>query len=206
MNNLSAAAKLLKNKLASDGAYIALLEIAIYGTGIVVRLARNTDDITWAGQTWTAFPFDLADLTETSDGEIPEVTLQVANVDRIIQGYVEQASGGGKSSATIRVVNSKLLAETDPLLEEFFTVTKTSCKEDYVYFTLGMGYKKARRPLGRYMKNHCPYKYGGCKCGVSSATMTTYPVCDHTLVNCRLRGNSKRFGGQPLVGSGGLYV
>lgn len=205
MNNLSAAAKLLKNKLADDGAYLVLLEIAIYGTDIIVRLARNTDDVTWSGQTWTAFPFDLADLTETSDGEIPEVTLQVANVDRIIQGYVEQADGGGKSSVTLRVVNSKLLNE-DPLLEEFFTVTKTSCKEDYVYFTLGMGYKKARRPLGRYMKNHCRVKYGGCKCGVTAATMATYPTCDHTLVNCRLRGNSKRFDGQPLVGSGGLYV
>ncbi|MEA5092464.1 hypothetical protein SDC9_37477 [bioreactor metagenome] len=206
MNNLSAAAKLLKNKLADDGAYLVLLEIAIYGTDIVLRLARNTDDVPWNGQNWQAFPFSLADLTETSDGEIPEVTLQVSNVERIVQGYVEQADGGGKSSATIRVVNSKLLTETEPLLEEFFTVTKTSCKEDYVYFTLGMGYKKARRPLGRYLKNHCSAKYGGCKCGVSAATMTAFTSCDHTLVNCRARGNSARFGGQPLVGQGGLYV
>lgn len=206
MNNLSAAAKLLKNKLADDGAYLVLLEIQIHGTNITLRLARNTDDVVWNGQTWTAFPFTLDDIEETNDGEIPEVTLQVSNVNRIVQSYVEQADGGGKSPVWLRVVNSKLLAETTPLLEEYFTATKVSCKEDYVYITLGMGYKKARRPIGRYMKNHCRNKYGGPKCGASTATMATYPTCDHTLTSCRQRGNSPRFGGHPLVGQGGLYV
>ncbi len=204
--SLSAAATLEKNKLSSDGAYLILLEIQIYGTDIVMRLVRNTEDIVWNGYTWTAFPFTLADVSQTSDGEIPEVTLAVSNVNRIVQSYVEDANGGGNSPVIIRVVNSNLLDEKDPLLEEYFTATKCSCKEDYVTFTLGMGYKKTRRPLQRYMKNFCGCKYGSARCGVSAATQAQLPDCDHSLVACRARGNSARFGGCPLVGQGGVYV
>lgn len=202
---LSAAAKLEKNKLSSDGAYLVLLEIQIFNTDIVLQLVRNTEDIVWDGKTWTAFPFTLADVTQTADGEIPEITIGVSNVNRIVQSYVEQANGGGNSNVVLRVVNSKLLAEP-ALLEEYFTVTKTSCQEEYVTFTLGMGYKKTRRPLNRYMKNFCSAKYGSARCGVSAVTMQRYATCNHSLNDCRLRNNSERFGGCPLVGLGGLYV
>ena len=206
MLSLSDAAKLQKNLLSSDGAYLILLEIHIAGTDIILKLVRNTEDIVWNGETWTAFPFTLGNVKNTSDGEIPEITLGVSNVNRIVQSYVEQANGGGNSPVIIRVVNSNLLTETEPLLEEYFTATKCSCKEDYVSFTLGMGYKKTRRPLQRYMKNFCNACYNSARCGVSAAAYAKYPTCDHTLTNCRLRGNSTRFGGQPLIGQGGLYV
>lgn len=206
MNELSSAAKLEKNKLISDGAYLVLLEIKIYSTDVILRLVRNTEDITWNGYTWAAFNFDLQDRAETSDGEIPEVTIGVSNVNRIVEGYVEQAGGAGKSTVTIRVISSKLLSDEEPMLEEYFTVTKTSCKEDYVTFTLGLGYKKTRRPIFRYMKNFCRAVYGSARCGVSAPIQVQYPKCNHSLIDCRARKNSERFGGEPLVGQGGLYV
>ena len=206
MIDLSIAAKLEKNKLESDGAYLILLEIAIANTDIIMYLVRNTDDIDWNGKHWQAFPFTLGDIKQTSDGEIPELTLQVSNVNRIVQSYVEQANGGGNSSVVLRVINSNLLEESEPLLEEYFTATKTSCKEDYVSFTLGMGYGKTRRPLNRYMKNFCSCKYNSVRCGVSADNFAIYPTCNHTLSDCRARHNSERFGGCPLIGQGGLYV
>ena len=205
MINLSEAARIEKNKLCSDGAYLILLDINISNTDIVLHLVRNTEDITYNNILYQAFPFTLSDVKQTSDGEIPEITLQVSNVNRIVQSYVEQANGGNNSSVIISVICSNNL-EDKPLLEERFTCIKTSCNEEYVSFTLGMGYKKTRRPLNRYMKNFCHFKYGGYECGVSSSTMLNYTTCNHTLNDCRTRCNAERFGGCALIGTGGLYI
>ena len=206
MNKLSAAASLEKNKLCSDGAYLVLLELTIPALPEPILLVRNTEDITWRGKTWTAFPFELSDVKQTSDGEIPELNLQVSNVNRIMQSYVEQAHGGVDSSVRLYVINSNLLTDSNPLLEEFFSVTKVSCNEEYVSISLGVGYGKTRRPLLRYLKDFCQSTYGSCKCGVSKEEMSKYPDCPHTLVACRARNNSGRFGACPLIGAGGLYL
>lgn len=204
MLTLSAAAKLLKNTLHSDGAWLLLLEIQVAGLNDIIRVCRNTNDITWNGYTWIAFPFELGDISEDSKGTLPSVELKVSNVTRTLQYYVEQANGGVQSKVIIRVVHSKHLDLTSPELEEMFSVTKVSVDAMWVVFTLGMNYPSgARRPLRRYLKNFCPFKYKGIECG---ATSSSYPACDKTLTSCRTRGNAVRFGGEPGIPSGGMYI
>lgn len=203
MLTLSAAAKLLKNTLHSDGAWILLLEIQVAGLSTVLRVCRNTADITWNGYTWVAFPFELGDISEDSKGTLPSVELKVSNVTRTLQYYLEQANGGVQSKVVLRVVHSKNLGLTSPELEEMFSVTKVAVDAMWVTFTLGMNYPSGvRRPLRRFLKNFCPFKYKGIECGATS----NYPTCDKTLASCRTRGNSKRFGGEPGIPSGGMYI
>lgn len=56
---LSAAIAQAKNQLNDPGAWLVLLEINTPALEDPLRLVRNTEDITWDGETWTAFPFDL---------------------------------------------------------------------------------------------------------------------------------------------------
>ena len=102
MLTLSAAAKLLKNTLHSDGAWLLLLEIQVAGLNDIIRVCRNTNDITWNGYTWIAFPFELGDISEDSKGTLPSVELKVSNVTRTLQYYIEQANG---EAANYKVIN-----------------------------------------------------------------------------------------------------
>ncbi len=202
MLSLSAVATLEKNKLHSDGAWIILLDIAIPNME-TIYICRNTEDITWNGTKYIAFPFSLGDVSEDNKGTLPSVELKVSNVTRQLQYYLEQGSGGVGSLVTLRVVNSKYLDLTTAEVEEMFSVTSTTVSAQWVTFKLGINYPSgARRPLRRFLKNFCPFKYKGIECGATSALTS----CRKTLTECRERNNSTRFGGEPGIPSGGFYI
>jgi|GEM_PF-385302 Phage-related protein len=195
-----------KNKLASDSAELLLLEINIPGLDEPIRIVINTEAVEWSGRTWTYFPVEIGDITEDSKGEQPSISLKINNTDRTIHGYAESSQGGVGGTCTIYVVNSKHLNVLEPLFQEEFAITKSVFDQSWGTFTLGTSYPlSARRPLRRFLKNHCPFEYGDIECGVSHAVVAQYPKCDRTLNACRIRGNSVRFGGEPAI-PGGFYA
>lgn len=205
MRDLSVIAKLEKNKISSTGAWLILLEIQFQGA--TIRVVNNNEDIEWpagSGTRWVAFPFELGEVSENSKGELPSLQLKVSNVTRIIQQYLEQYAGGTDATVILRVVMSEHLDLTTPELTEVFSVKSTSTDAMWAYFNLGPDYALTQRfPPDRYMRNFCPFKFKGIKCGYSGPLTT----CNKTLKDCRERNNSKRFGGFPgIPGAGGLYV
>lgn len=204
MLTLSAVAKIEANKMHGDGAWLILLEIQIPNVD-TIYLVRNNENITWNSIEWIAFPFDLDDIKETSDGEIPSVILKVSNVTRAMQGYIENANGGVGSVVILRIVHSQHLDLTEPEIEEEFVCLNTKCDNQWIDFELGIGEVIQKRfPPKRYLKNFCPFKFKGIECGLSSLVVGT--TCDRTLSMCRDYGNSTRFGGFPAIPQGGLYV
>lgn len=202
MLSLSAIAKQEKNKLSTGSVFIVLLDIDLKD-GDVIRVCYNTEDVTWNGNLYQAFPFELGEVSETTDGSDPSVELKVDNTSRALSYYIESSGGAVNMPVVLRVVNTENLNSTEAELEESFVVQKTSVAEDYVTFTLGAEYSsRTRRPLNRYMKNNCPFKYKGLRCGYNGGI----PTCYHTLVDCREHGNSKRFGGFPGIDQKGVYI
>lgn len=198
MLSISAVSKAEKNKLSTDSAMLVLLEIKLQNT---VYICYNNEDITWKGQLYQAFPFKIGDTSEDSDGSDPNVQLQVSNVSQGLQWYVEDSGGGVGTEVILRVVNSKNL-NGNADLEEFYTVLDCKVDEQWVTFTLGNDYSaRTRRPLDRYMKNNCRFKYKGLRCGYNGSKSK----CDHTLTDCRAHGNSKRFGGFVGIDQLGVY-
>lgn len=202
MLSLSAVAKQEKNKLSTGSAFVVLLDIDLKNND-VIRVCYNNEDIYWNGNLYQAFPFKIGEVSETTDGSDPNVELKVNNTSRALSYYVESSGGAVNMPVTLRVVNSENLNSTEAELEESFIVQKTSVAEDFVTFTLGAEYSaRTRRPLNRYMKNNCPFKYKGVRCGYNG----DIAMCYHTLVDCRNHGNSKRFGGFPGIDQKGIYI
>ena len=198
MLSISAISKAEKNKLSTDSAMLVLLEIRLKNT---VYICYNNEDITWKGQLYQAFPFKIGETSEDSDGSDPNVQLQVSNVSQGLQWYVEDSGGGVGTEVILRVVNSKNLNGVADL-EEFYTVLDCKIDEQWVTFTLGNDYSaRTRRPLDRYMKNNCRFKYKGVRCGYTGSIKT----CAHTLEDCRNHHNSVRFGGFVGIDQGGVY-
>ncbi len=207
MLDISAAAKIEKNKLAADGVWLVLLEIIIPVLNETLRLVRNTDNITWRGYTWTAFPFVPDDINEDSKGELQTLAIKVSNVTRTVQYYLEQGDGGIGASVKLYVIHSKHLELAQAEFEETFEITSTSADAHWVTFSLGPGYPlMARRPERRILKNFCQFVYGGTECAVSAAVKLEYPSCNKSLADCRKRGNSVRYGGEPSIPAGGTFI
>lgn len=199
MLSISAITKAEKNKLSTDSAMLVLLEIRLTNT---VYICYNNEDITWNGQLYQAFPFKLGETSEDSDGSDPHVQLQVSNASQGLQWYVEDSGGGVGTEVILLVVNSKNLSGAADL-EESYTVLDCKIDEQWVTFTLGNDYSaRTRRPLDRYMKNNCPYKYKGLRCGYNGNKTS----CAHTLKDCRAHSNSTRFGGFPGIDQKGVYA
>lgn len=202
MLDLSNVAILEKNKLASDGAWIILVEITV-SPGLILRLCRNTEDIVWNGETWVAFPFELEPPRQSASGEIPNFTVKVSNVTRTVEGYIEEAGGGVGAQVRLMVVMSEHLDLTTPELDEEFSVQSTAYDEQWVSFTLTGAVDLFRRvPLRRFLKNFCPFQYKGPECKAASAL----PECDKSFSACQARNNSARFGGEPAIPEGGMYA
>ena len=201
MLSISAISRAEKNKLSTDSCFLILLEIRLQN---VVYICYNNEDVTWNGHLYQAFPFEIGETSEDSDGSDPNVSLRVDNTAQGMQWYVEESGGGVGTEVILRVVNSLNLSSNDPPdLEEVYTVLSCNISEQWVEFTLGTDYSaKTRRPLDRYMKNSCRFKYKGMRCGYSGNKQT----CDHTLSDCRAHGNSTRFGGFPGIDQKGVYA
>lgn len=192
-----------KNMLENDDPALVMLQISITGLGSDIYLVANDVNITWNGQTWTAFPFEIDNVGEPSRGELPSVSIRVSNVSRAVQGYVDQADGGVDSDITIFVIDAGDLSNTTPYLQMDFRVRGTSCDQEWVTFNL-TSYDTWTRtfPKNRVLKNNCPFAFKGLHCGYTGVET----ACDRTLTRCRALGNSDRFGGFIGVGYGGVRL
>lgn len=201
MISLSAIGKQEKNKLSTDSTFIVLVEIQLKDD--VIRLCYNNEDVYWNNNLYQSFPMELGEIGDDSVGSEPNVELKVDNTSQALQYHVEEGQGGINLPLTIRVVNTKALDSGVAETEEHYVVQKTKVNEQFVSFVLGCEYSgRTRRPLDRYMKNNCRYKYKGIRCAATSSL----PTCDHTLRACRERNNSKRFGGFPGIDQKGVYA
>ena len=198
---LSAAIALAKNQLSDDGAWLALLEIQFHDVGgTILRLVRNTEDISWGGETWTAYPFDLDEARQSSDGSVQSVTIRVSNVLRAVQDYVESLDGMGAAEVVLRVVYSNELDEA-AVIEETFSVGKISCTAEWVAIELQPENFWARRcPRYTYSRQNCRWNFKGTECGYSGATT----ACNKTLAACAALANTANFGGFPAIPGAGF--
>jgi phage-related protein len=206
MFTLAAALVAEKNKLGNEAPFLILCEIQLTGV-ITLRIVKNEANITWGGETWAAFPFDIDDLGEPGRNEVPRVNLRVSNVSRAIQSYIEQYTGGVGATVIIRVVHADNLVGTEAnttLCRLDFTVTSCTANSKEVVFGLGASNPWNRRaPLNRTRKNFCRFKFKDVlTCNYTGAETT----CDKSLTRCRELANNARFGGFPGVGLTGLRL
>lgn len=199
---LSPALILEKNLLATDGAWLTLVDFAL-PNGSHIRLVRNTEDITFGGNLYTAYPLQVSPTQQLSDGSIPTLNLQLSNVTRTLQVYMERYNGGKDCTCTITTVSSKLLAENYAALTLQYEVLSSASDANWLSFTLGAANPLRHRfPPHRAIASSCNFRYRGAECAHTGPK----PTCKRTLDDCRAHGNSARFGGFPGLGGGGLRL
>ena len=213
MRTISATAMTEKNKLASSYPWILCLEITVPGLTTPIRVCSNGEDITWKGETWTAFPFEMDAIKETSTGEVPRVDLRVSNVSRAIEGYLHEydtyckANGYSAIEVTVSLINYANVASDTPEVEYDFILVRPRTNSQWATFTLGANNPFLNRfPPSRMLKQNCRYKFQDERCGYMDDSSGEGITCNKTLARCRELGNSERFGGTPGIGKDGIIV
>lgn len=180
------------HKLNSDGAIICLAEIPEHA----IQLARNTEDVVWDGKTWSKFWFELDDgLSETTSGELPELTIKVSNIGGFIEVEVVAHDNFEESTLILRFISANCLTETDPILSMTFDIMKVTCDSQLVTIKVA-----AQNPM---LLAYPPWKLHGSlcqyqhfpsdpRCGYTGGLTT----CNRTMQDCQTRGMYARFGGQ----------
>lgn len=184
-----------KNKLFTDKPWIALLKIEHPSLPTPIYLARNNEDVTWNGQTWTRFPIEFGNITQAGK-EQPTITLKISNLGGLVESYIQNYNGFTDAILTLYVVHANLLSITDPAYEVEFKCDFTRYEPQWVSFELTCEHDlNYRFPPDTYMKDFCPFKFKSVRCGYAGSAAE----CNGTLASCRI---PSRFGGEPGVESG----
>ena len=110
--NLSSIAIVEKNKMASTSSWLLAAEITIPGLAEPVRIIQGDQSVTWRGVAWVAFPFIIDPIGEESKGEVPQATMRVSNISRVMEAYLQdydtytKANGFSPITVTIYLINT----------------------------------------------------------------------------------------------------
>ena len=202
MKSLPPALIIEKNKMSTSSAWLVFLDITLTDN-TEFRFVSNNEDVTFGGNLYTHFPFEVDTVGQSGRGEIPNVRLKVSNVTRLLQPYLESLEGAIGSTVKVTVVNSKHLDEDYSELEMTFDVISCNSTSKWVTFTLGAPNPLRQRfPLEEFIANHCRFIFKSDECGYSGGETT----CNGTMSDCDDRSNLSRFGGFPGMRDGSLRV
>jgi len=199
-----------KNKLGTDSVFLVLLEVHIPGVP-TVRITNNSEDVTWREEIWLSFPFEISDINEGANGEIPQWVITMDNRQRVMEKYLQdydyylKINGieGNEIFCNCYITNSKDLANTEAIKEVYFELSQPTTTSEVATFTLTANSPFRKYvPRRKYLKLFCAWKFKSVECGYTG----TGDTCDKGLVQCRAYGNSARFGGFPSVGFGGIRL
>lgn len=194
--HLSVATVIEKNLIASDKAFILLLAIEITGEdGLyaeTLRLCRNSENIVYKGETYTAsaFTFSLKLDTESE----PSLDIGADDPTGFIREKMELYGGGMGFDCTLTIVNTGNM-DQDPEIEEVFEVIGASAEGYNISFSLGVQTPlNSRFPRRTQMRDQCPLRYKGLLCKYAGSM----PSCDFSYDGtngCGAHANKHNFGG-----------
>lgn len=196
---------LLQNlgQVATTSVWVELLAIGL-PHGKTLRIANNTENVTYAGNVYVASNYEPEIVELTKDARMPTFALTLSHVEQRLLQWLRQP--GGLEGYTITAA----LVRTDDLTADYaefttsYTIRSHSDDDETIEFEIGgPNLYRWRFPFRRYMPNLCEVRFKGTLCGYDGPEST----CNFTLADCRdHKNNAARFGGTPGLSPQSLRV
>jgi len=192
-----------KNKGSTSSAWLVLLEITFTDSSIK-RFVKNTEEIIYDGDKYTAANFGINVVGSNLEGNLPSTVLKVCNAGRLLSNQIRD---GICEDADVKItyVNSRLMSEDYEAadMEYNYSIGKPEVDGQWAYFTLGLASPLNRIfPPDRFTGPYCDFVFGEAECGYVGAETT----CTGTFEDCVARGNAARFGGCLGIKAGSLQI
>jgi lambda family phage minor tail protein L len=188
-----------------------------------------TQNITWQGQEYVAYPIQIEGFEFTAGGQIPRPKMRVSNVTGIITVLVLAYDDLLGAKVTRKRTMSKYLdavnftggvnPDADPDAEFpddiYFIEHKVNENKYMVEFELSASFdvQGVKLPRRQIIQNICPWKYRGAECGYTGTNYfdsndvavgsSSLDVCGKRLSSCEARFGTNAelpYGGFPAAG------
>ena len=191
-----------KNKVSQDQPWLLFLTMTNVAKDLTLRLVRNTENITFKGHEYIAFPFEIDSIPEVTIGSLPTLAIKVSNVDRQIQGYIEQDATFGSgweviiSLAHVSQLNGTTLLNQVAEIEHIFQSLDLIADNEFI--TINLGVKNpmlVQFPRQQFAGGFCQRTFNdgiGCPYSTQGTNGTTYTNCNKTLDSCKVRFSENR--------------
>ncbi len=158
--------------------------------------AAQDTDVVFDGVTYEKFPVTHDAITENVKGEIDTVKVQVSNVSRLIESYLQTYDLRGLR-LSVKQVWANLLDDPDCFIEfSNYIDSYVSNVKDVVFSLMSKFDVLDVIVPGRvFLRNMCQWEFKSTECGYSGAETT----CNKTRQRCKELVNGPRFGGYPSV-------
>ena len=175
----------------SGGAWMWLCRILVPGYATVC-LARNTADVTYGGNVYPKWNFDIGKQTFSGDGSVPRINLRVAqDPDKSLEKIVNATKGGHYGTVRIMRVHEDFLDQEIKALEVNYGILTADSDWEWVYFTLGIPNPLTQKiPLRIGSSKVCPWAlpefFRGPQCqytGSETSCLGTIEACRDTMDN-----------------------
>lgn len=187
-----------QQKNAKTNAPIYLYTLFDYdGFGNDLNYAEWDSNITFDSIEYTAFPITHNEIGENSQGEIDSIKINISNVSRLIQYYLETYNFKGKK-VRIRLVWLDRIDYPTDKLDFIYYIDSYTANESLVEFSLTpkTDVLQVVLPARMYSRNYCQWQFRSTECGYSIANEET---CNRTKQRCKELQNYSRFGGFPSI-------
>lgn len=191
-----------KNKISQDQPWLLFLTLTNVAGDLTIRLVRNTENITFKGYEYVAFPFEIDSLPDTSKGSLPTMAIKLSNVDRQIQSYVEQDATFGSgwsvvvSLAHMSQLNGTTLPNQVAEIEHEFQSLDITATNEYLTINLGMQNPMlVQFPRQKFAGGFCQRVFNdgvGCPYSTQGIAPRTFTSCKRTLAQCKERFSQSR--------------
>lgn len=191
-----------KNKISQDQPWLLFLTMTNVAKDLTIRLVRNTENITFKGHEYVAFPFEIDSIPEASKGSLPTLAIRVANTDRQIQSYIEQDATFGSgwevliSLAHVSQLNGTAILNQVAEIEHKFQSLDIIADNEYLVINLGVRNPMlVQFPRQQFTGGFCQRTFNdgiGCPYSTQGKAGTTFEQCKRTLAQCKERFSETR--------------
>ena len=139
-----------------------------------IYLAEYNEDVAYyetnsgasTARSYLAFPISHGGVTENTENRIDSLEINIANVSRDIQSFVELYDGLRDHKVTLRRVFATHLADSSAYVEDIYYIDSVTASAETISFRLTsrLDILKVNIPRRRYLRNHCPWAYKGEGC------------------------------------------
>lgn len=186
-----------KNKVSQEQPWLLFLTMTNVAGDLTIRVVRNTENITFKGHEYVAFPFEIDTIPDTSKGSLPTMAITLSNTDRQIQSYVEQDATFGSgwsvvlSLAHISQLNGTVLEDQVAEIEHEWQSLDITASNESLVINLGVQNPMlVQFPRQKFSGGFCQRVFDdgvGCPYSTQGIAPRSLTFCKKTLAQCKER-------------------
>jgi len=185
-----------KNKIAQAITPIFLYSIRYDETSnLWLRFTSYSSDVTFDGITYTKEAINHATITETLSGRIEKVRVNIQNIDRNMQYYIDNYDALKDQPALLTMVWKETLDNPLCFIEDEFVVESVSSNERETKLVFGSPLDVVSLFIPRciFSMYRCRFEFKDSNCKYVGAESS----CKKNLTACKAYSNEENFGAFP---------